>query len=151
MSETQRDDDAGALSRPQLNPVCDWNHPLIMWQAVWDQLRAHRPQFSERVDSALDCALAEIRRLQAMDTRVDTAEPEDDAPEDAEPSRAAEREDAEPASTDWHREWLALRSAALDLIAAMAADEGDPIRRAVWKVRAFLTGPDAPEQGEDKP
>ena len=145
-ADYQNCEDAGAS---HLTVQRDWNHPLIMWQAVWDQLRAHRPQFSERVDSALDCALAEIRRLQAMDTRVDTAEPEDDAPEDDAP-KDAEPKDAEPASTDWHREWLALRSAALDLIAAMAADEGDPVRRAVWKVRAFLTGPDAPEQGEDK-
>ena len=70
-----------ALSRPQFNPVSDWNHPLIMWQAVWDQLRAHRPQFHERCEDELSCALVEIRRLQALDrpTQDNTADLQDAA------------------------------------------------------------------------
>ena len=44
-----------------------WNKSVHRWRAVWDQLRAHRPQFAERCDPELDCVLAEIRRLQALD------------------------------------------------------------------------------------
>ena len=55
------------MSLETATPIESWNEPLRRWRAVWDQLKAHRPQFAERCDPELDCALAEIRRLQALD------------------------------------------------------------------------------------
>ena len=40
---------------------------LRRWYAVWDLLIGHRQEWAERGDPELDCALAEIRRLQALD------------------------------------------------------------------------------------
>lgn len=61
------------MSLETATPIESWKEPLRRWRAVWDQLRAHRPQFHERCEDELSCALVEIRRLQALDRPAQTS------------------------------------------------------------------------------
>ena len=62
-----------SLELPDPMGVEAWNKSVHRWRAVWDQLRAHRPQFHERCEDELSCALVEIRRLQALDRPAQTS------------------------------------------------------------------------------
>lgn len=68
-----------SLETPDPMGMEAWNKSVRRWHAVWDQLKAHRPEFADRGKPDLDCALAEIRRLQALD-KADAVEPRDAAP-----------------------------------------------------------------------